>query len=145
MVSIIGAKFETDLYSKPTDCHQFLEFNSAHPIHIKTSIIYSQGLRIKRLCSSSLAFKNTLRVCASWFAKRDYHKKLVDKPLRKVLENRLEQLSEHQAKHGTSMPLVVTYHPRFHNLGKIITKNFIYLYAEEQLKQVFTPVPSVSL
>ena len=50
VVRINGDKFETDLYSKPTDCHQFLEFNSAHPIHIKKSFIvkgYSQGFIVK--------------------------------------------------------------------------------------------------
>ena len=41
------------------------------------------------------------------------------------------------------MPLVVTYHPWFHDLGKIIRKKFIYLYAEQQVKQVFTPAPFV--
>ena len=59
-IRINGDKFETDLYSKPTICHQFLEFNSANLIHIKNSIVYSQGLRIKRLCSSSLAFEKNL-------------------------------------------------------------------------------------
>ena len=34
-----GDKFETDLYSKPTDCHQFPELNSAHPIYINQSFI----------------------------------------------------------------------------------------------------------
>ena len=34
-VRINGDKFETDLYRKPTDCHQFLEFNLARPIQIK--------------------------------------------------------------------------------------------------------------
>ena len=37
-VSLKGEEFETGLYCKPTDCHQFLEFNSAHPIHNKKSI-----------------------------------------------------------------------------------------------------------
>ena len=50
-VSINGEEFETDLCRKPTDSHHFLEFNSGHPIHNKKSIVYSQGLRIKRLCS----------------------------------------------------------------------------------------------
>ena len=144
MVRINGDKFETDLYSKPTDCHQFLEFNSAHPIHIKKSIVYSQGLRTKRLCSSSLAFEKHLERILSWFGKRGYPKKLVDSQLRRVVENRPEQLPEHQTKQGTGVPLVVTYLSRFHNLGKIIRKIFIYLYAEQQVKQVFTPVPFVS-
>ena len=29
-VSINGEEFETDLYCKPTDCHQFPEFNSGN-------------------------------------------------------------------------------------------------------------------
>ena len=130
MVRINGDKFETDLYRKPTDCHQFLEFNSAHPIPIKKSIVYSQGLRIKRLCSSSLAFEKYLESKRSWFGKRGYPKKLVDSQLRRVAKNRPEQLPEHQTKQGTGVPLVVTYGPRFHNLSKIIRKKFIYLHAE---------------
>ena len=39
---------------------------------------------------------------------------------------------------------MVTCHPRFNNLGKIIRKKIIYLYAEQQVKQVFTPAPFVS-
>ena len=141
VVRIHGDKFETDLYSKPTDCHQFLEFNSAHPIHIKKSIGYSQGLSIKRLCSTSVAFEKHLESIRSWFGKRGYPKKPVDNQLRRVVENRPEQLPEHQTKHGTGVPLVFTYHPRFH--GKIIRKTFIYLYAEQQVKQVFTLAPFV--
>ena len=96
VVRINGDKFETDLYSKPTDCHQFLEFNSAHPIHIKKSIVYSQGLRIKRLCSSSLTFEKHLESIRSWFGKRGYPKKFVDNQFRRVVEKRPEQLPEHQ-------------------------------------------------
>ena len=36
-VSLKGEEFETSLYCKPTDCHQFLKFNSVHPIHNKKS------------------------------------------------------------------------------------------------------------
>ena len=56
-VSIVDNKLETDLFCKPTDCDQFLHFNSAHPFRNKKSIVYSQGLRIKRLYSS----QNTLK------------------------------------------------------------------------------------
>ena len=59
-VSIVDNKIETDLYCKPTDCHQFLHFNSEHPFHNKKFIVYSQGLRIKRLCSSPVAFEKHL-------------------------------------------------------------------------------------
>ena len=42
-VSLIDQHLETDLYCcKPTDCHQFLDFNSAHPIRIKKPIVYKR-------------------------------------------------------------------------------------------------------
>ena len=37
-VSIVDNKFETDLFCKPTDCHQFLHFNSAHAFHKKKQL-----------------------------------------------------------------------------------------------------------
>ena len=78
-VSINGEHFETDLYCKPTYCHQFLELNSAYPIHNKKSIVYNQGLRIKRLCSKKDAFKKHLESLRSWFGKRGDPKKRIDR------------------------------------------------------------------
>ena len=73
-VSINGEEFETDLYCKPIDCHQLLEFNLVHPIHNKKSIVYSQGLRIKRLCSKKDKYEKHLESLRSWFGKRSYPK-----------------------------------------------------------------------
>ena len=136
--------FETDLYCKPTDRHQFLEFNSAHPIHSKKSIVYSQGLRIKRLCCKKVTFEKHLESLRSWFGKRGYPKRLVDNQIRRVLESKPEQPFESRTKTGAGVPLVVTYHSWFHNLSNTIRKLFIYLYAEEQVKKRFTPAPFVS-
>ena len=44
-------EFVTDLYCKSTDEHQYLHFDSCHASHTKTSIVYSQTLRMKRICS----------------------------------------------------------------------------------------------
>ena len=46
-----NSKVMTSLYSKPTDCHQYLHYKSSHPEHTKRSIIYSQTLGVKRVCS----------------------------------------------------------------------------------------------
>ena len=69
-VSLIDQHLKIDLYCNPTNCHQFLDFNSAHPIHIKKSIVYSQGLRIKRLRSSNVAFENHFESLKVWFQNR---------------------------------------------------------------------------
>ena len=45
-------EFSTDVYCKPTDAHQYLNFGSCHPSHVKRGIPYGQGLRLKRICGS---------------------------------------------------------------------------------------------
>ena len=41
-------KLLTDLYIKPTDTHQYLEFSSCHVYHSKKSIPYNQALRFSK-------------------------------------------------------------------------------------------------
>ena len=41
----------TDLYTKDTDTHQYLQANSCHRSCIKRAIPYGQAIRIKRICS----------------------------------------------------------------------------------------------
>ena len=40
-------KLQTTLYAKPTDTHNYLNFKSSHPIHLKESLTYSQALRLR--------------------------------------------------------------------------------------------------
>ena len=132
-VNINGEEFETDLYYKPTYCHQFLEINSAYPTHNKKSIVYCQGLRIKRLYSKKDKFEKYLESLRSCFGKRGYPKGLDDNDARRVLKSKPEQLFESHMdwlsdsrKTGIGVPLVVTYHSWFHNLSNTIRKLFIY-------------------
>lgn len=48
-----GNEIETDIYSKPTDSHQYLHFLSNHPAHIKRNIPYNLAFRIKKIVSNS--------------------------------------------------------------------------------------------
>ena len=41
----VGGSVFTDVYSKPTDTHQYLESSSCHPRHVKQAIPYGQALR----------------------------------------------------------------------------------------------------
>ena len=46
-----GNRLVIDLYTKPTNTHQYLHQCSCHPSHCKSSIAYSQVLRIQRIFS----------------------------------------------------------------------------------------------
>ena len=50
-VRVNHGEFITNLYCEPTDGHQYLHFESCHPSHTKSSIIFSQALRMRRICS----------------------------------------------------------------------------------------------
>ena len=59
-VSLSGNKLTTDLHTKSTDKHQYLHYTSAHPAYTKRSIIYSQALRMSRICSCKTDFEKHL-------------------------------------------------------------------------------------
>ena len=66
-VGLKDGKITTDLHVKPTDHHQYLHFSSAHPNHTKRSLVFSQTLRMSRLCSNKSDFErnkeNEVMVC----------------------------------------------------------------------------------
>ena len=49
-------KVETDLYTKPTDKHQYLLQSSCHPLHTKRAIPFSLAHLLRRICSSDESF-----------------------------------------------------------------------------------------
>ena len=55
-INLFNGHLMTNMYIKPTDCHQCLDYSSSHPNHIKRSIVYRQSLRTRRLCSLESEF-----------------------------------------------------------------------------------------
>ena len=80
-VKLIDGKLETDLYMKPADCHQYLHYLSSHPKHTKRSIIYSQTLRVNRLCSLEKDFNYHKLNMKEWFIKRGYPESVIEKEM----------------------------------------------------------------
>ena len=56
----------------------------------------------------------------------------------------MDALFKRPDKKDTGVPLVMAYHPSFHNLSAIVRKYFTFLYAGEKLKRGFTPAQFVS-
>ena len=71
IVRINVGKFKINFYSKPTDCHQFLVFDSVHPIHLKNQLFIVKGYVLKimfvvlGICKTSCwyTYFNGLQVC----------------------------------------------------------------------------------
>ena len=67
----------TDLYSKPTDKHQYLSPSSCHYMHCFKSIPFSQAIGIKRICSTVETTKQRLGVYAIIWRDGDIMTKLL--------------------------------------------------------------------
>ena len=102
----------TDLFVKPTDKHQYLPWTSCHPRHCKTSIAYSQALRLRQICSND--FLRHSQILKTHLVSRSHSSWAVHQAIKKVKSMpRLSILSEKPTPRdcANKIPLVVTYHP----------------------------------
>jgi hypothetical protein len=74
----------TDLYRKETDARSYLHFSSCHPNHIFSSIVYSQGIRIRRIVNDNYRLSQHLDELKIAFFKAKYPKKMVNNIIDKV-------------------------------------------------------------
>ena len=63
---------ETDVYYKETNSHDYLNFNSHHPHHIKKNIPYNLAKRIIIFCSNSDTVRCRLEDLKSWLLNCGY-------------------------------------------------------------------------
>ena len=142
ITTVSERKLKTTLHIKSTDFHQYLHYASSHPEHTKRSVVFSQTLRISRLCSEENDFKNYKSQIKSWFLKKEYPEKLIENEMRNVKFCK-EGIKKPKGVKG--IPFVVTYHLQLKNLGRVINQNLYLLNMNEETKKVFLPRPMVSL
>ncbi|XP_038075657.1 uncharacterized protein LOC119743326 [Patiria miniata] len=74
----------TDLLVKPPDKHQYLHSTSCHPRHCKTSIAYSQALRLRRICSKDSDFIHHSQELKKHLVSRGHSSLAVHRAIQKV-------------------------------------------------------------
>jgi hypothetical protein len=119
LVRIEGKRLLTKPFVKPTDRQAYLDFHSAHPIHTKRSIPYSQALRFRRNTTSDQDLEMELSKLKDIFVFRNYPGDFVDRELGKV--KRFEQtdlLIQREGREMTRTPLVIDFHPTLDDLPK---------------------------
>ena len=115
----------TTVNCKPTDRHSYLHYKSNHPIHLKHSIISSQFLRCKRICSDHRYFIK----CGKELTHRCFIKGcpmiIINKQWQKVVNiQRVNILKCKEIKASWRHPIIHTYHPSVGRVNKTIIKEF---------------------
>ena len=131
-VALYNGRLESTVDVKPTDRHQYLHYLSLHPKHTKRSTVFSQTLRVSRICSREKNFRDHCLQMRSWFLKKKYPEKLIDNEMKKV---RFFPANLQNKKHDKGVPFVVTYHPILNSLSKIIQDNMYLLNMNEEKKR----------
>ena len=139
-------EFITNLYFKPTGGHKYLLFESCHPSHTKSSIIFSQALRMRRICSKKSDFVANVAKLKEWFIERGCPEDMVNNETRRALESPSlgrPKTSERRVSGncGTMVFLVVNCNPILCRLGQVMREKLCFLYQDEEVKQVFNPAP----
>ena len=112
--------------------------------HTKTSIIFSQALRMRRICSERSDLVANFRKFRYWFREKGYVQDMVNKETKRALETPSLGRSKTSERSilgngGTRAPQVVNCNSFLSRLGQVIRKNLCFLYQDEEGKQVFTP------
>ena len=129
---------ETDLYTEPTDKHQYLPQSSYHPLHTKRAIPFRLALRLRRICSSDKSFTLRANELIQYLYDRGYNLSFLRKEIQRVhATTRNETLKPSQTT--TSQPsrvsLVITYNPTLRSISTIIQRHFKILSSSPRLMQ----------
>ena len=119
---------KTDLFCKPTDAHNYLLYSSAHPRSCKTSIPYSQFLRIRRICTHLDDFDKHAKIMGTHFLRRGYPLHLIEEAVIKVRRMDRTTLLTHRPtskeQDDNKIILVTRYNPHDNIVRNLAQKNW---------------------
>ncbi|PIK34741.1 putative rab proteins geranylgeranyltransferase component A 2 isoform X2 [Apostichopus japonicus] len=138
----------TDLYTKPTDTHQYLHSSSCHPRHCKSGIAYSQALRLRRICSNNSSFIRHTDALEKHLTARGHSARRVREAIQRVRSLSRSSTLAVKDKKGrdcdNKLPLVVTFHPNLPPSQKITSNNHNILLTSDRLQRAVPEKPIIA-
>ena len=141
-VHLVDNSLETEMYTKPTDTHQYLLPFS--PYHQK--LPRSLALRIRRVCSTSAYFDKHAAQLTTYLILRQYKEKRVRRVINEVKAIPRETLLAPSSQNSTNrIPFVTNYCPQqLSRFNSVFRKYECILKSDEHLNKVFPEKPVVA-
>ena len=140
-------RLETDLYSKPTNAHLYLHYNSCHPRHTKNSLPFSLAYRLLRICSTENFLTKRLDELKTFLLNRQYKTKIIDNAFDKIRNlTRTDCLKRKNRKQKTQkrIPFITTFNPGLPNIPQILRKYLPTLHSSKHCRKAIPVCPIVS-
>ena len=140
---VVGDCIATSVYTKPTDTHCYLQYDSSHPIKCKDSIPFSQILRLRRICSDGDDYRNKAKQMCQYFHERGYPTHVTRRALTKVSSISREECLISRVRNGKNgrVVLALDYHPLNIKVRDIINKHFNILHTDRRSGSIFDELP----
>ncbi|XP_069042426.1 uncharacterized protein [Lepisosteus oculatus] len=142
--SINYPRLSTSVYYKPTDSHSYFLYSSFHPNHTKNSLLFSQFLGRRQLCSDDIDFKNQALEMYSFFINRGYPSSVLDRALARAKNTSRTINPIRNSRRNNRIPLVLPYHPNTLPIPRTINQNFSILRYDPSIRALFSDRPIIS-
>ena len=141
-IDLHGGHISTKTYTKSTDTHAFLSYNSFHSRHIKQSIIYSQFTRYKRISSNDDIFLNDATKLFKYFLARQYPFSNILHHFNKVKDIDRHKLLLHTPKQQHSnICLITKFSPKIDIFIQSTKSNYSILKNDGKIGGIFVQPP----
>ena len=146
VVKIGNSSLVTDLYTKVTAAHDYVQRSSYHPQHCLRAIPKGQFIRLRRICTHVSDYSKHAESFITFFRRRGYQ----ETELRKVANSiqstpREDFLTPKKRKEETVLTLVLTYHHKMNDFSKILRNCYDTMTTKyPELKHLFPSSPIVS-
>ena len=120
-VFVENGELLTKLYTKPTDAHLYLRYDSCHPIACKTGIPKSQFQRLKRLHTKESDYQLASDQLSRQLEARGYPSNII-KSARDYVDKSTNITKNIKSK-DDSIVFITEYNPRLPNIKKILERH----------------------
>ena len=130
-----NGKIETDVFYKDTNTHDYLDYRSHHPIHVKNNIPYNMAKRIIVFVSDPEKMNIRLKEMKNWLLKCSYPENVIDKGFHNA---KLQGPAPNPENKKEIMPFVTTYYNNYSNKNVVRSINSTFQNSNNHLiKTVF--------
>ena len=161
----------SSLYQKPTDICNLLHRDSHHPNSCKTSVIYSQALRYRRVTTNNHELHGILNNLRDKLLKRGYHLGEINKQFQKIdgltqmdliygLNHHDNSNSNHHSQNNNNnnndddynhnantrtLPFIIPYDSNTIQIGKVLNDNWHFIQNDPILNNIWCKPPVIAL
>ena len=135
----------SDLYTKPTDSHQYLLPSSNHPPHVHEHLPYGLALRLRQIVSEDNLFHARLLELKAFLEARGYKSSNVQSQLDKAAATPRTTALECRRRDPTErIPLVCDWNEHLPDLGRLLRQFQPILQSTDDLASCFSQTPLLS-